>query len=277
MLDYLANLDRRWIFLALAVAVIAPLLWPFHLPVEPSPLSRKFYQTVEDLPSNSLVLLSFDYGPGTKVECHPMAVAMLHHLFRKKCPVVCIALWPEGSMFARQALQEVAPQYGAREGIDYVNLGYKNGGEVILRGMGEDIRAIYSHDLRGQALPDLPLMERVRGWDSFALVCDWSMGRPGLAEFVRVVSGQYRRPLLAGTSAVTTPEAYPFLNAGQVESLLGGMRGASEYEVLLGLKDGQATRGIDAQSVAHFLVAGLIILANIVYFAQERRRRKAEG
>ena len=143
--------------------------------------------------------------------------------------------------------------------------------------MGEDIRAIYSHDLRGQALADLPLMERVRGWDSFALVCDWSMGRPGLAEFVRVVSGQYRRPLLAGTSAVTTPEAYPFLNAGQVESLLGGMRGASEYEVLLGLKDGQATRGIDAQSVAHFLVAGLIILANIVYFAQERRRRKAEG
>ncbi len=268
MLAKLAHLDRRWIFLALALSVVIPLLWPPELPVEPSPLSKKFYNTVEQLPKGSYVCLSFDYGPGTKVECHPMAVAMLHHLFRRQCKVVCIALWPEGSLFAREALQQVAPQYKAQDGVDYVNLGYKNGGEVVLRAMGESFSSMFPADLAGRLTESLPIMQEVKGWESFALVCDWSMGRPGLAEFVRVVVGQYHRPLLSGTTAVTTPEAYPFLNSGQVIGLLGGLRGASEYEVLIGLKGGQATRGIDAQSIAHFFVAFLIILANIIYFAE---------
>ena len=101
MLAKLAHLDRRWIFLALALSVVIPLLWPPELPVEPSPLSKKFYNTVEQLPEGSYVCLSFDYGPGTKVECHPIAVAMLHHLFRRPCKVVCISLWPAGSLFSR--------------------------------------------------------------------------------------------------------------------------------------------------------------------------------
>ncbi|MGM9991582.1 MAG: hypothetical protein ACI376_01860 [Candidatus Bruticola sp.] len=268
MLAKLSNLDRRWIFFALALCVIIPLVWPLQLRIEPSPLSIKFYETVENLPENSCVCMSFDYGPGTKVECHPMAVAMLRHLFRRKCKVVCIALWPEGSLFAREALQEAAKEYEAVYGEDYVNLGYKNGGEVILKAIGEDFGSIYTSDFSGRRLSDLPIMNRVVGWDSFDLVCDWSMGRPGLAEFVRVVVGQYNRPLLAGTTAVTTPEAYPFLNSGQLIGLLGGLRGASEYEVLIGMKGGQASRGIDAQSMAHFFVAFLIVLANLIYFAQ---------
>ncbi|MGM9999021.1 MAG: hypothetical protein ACI38Q_06470 [Candidatus Bruticola sp.] len=268
MLAKLADLDRRWIFLSLALCVVLPLIWPLQLRIEPSPLSIKFYETVEKLPEDSYVCMSFDYGPGTKVECHPMAVAMLRHLFRRKCKVVCIALWPEGSLFAREALQEAAKEFGAVYGEDYVNLGYKNGGEVILKAIGEDFGAMYTSDFSGRSLNDLPIMGRVAGWKSFDLVCDWSMGRPGLAEFVRVVVGQYNRPLLAGTTAVTTPEAYPFLNSGQVIGLLGGLRGASEYEVLTGMRGGQASRGIDAQSMAHFFVAFLIILANVIYFAQ---------
>lgn len=277
MLDKLANLDRRWIFLALALSVIIPLLWPMNLPVEPSAMTRKFYDEVEKLPKGSRVCMSFDYGPGTKVECHPMAVAMLHHLFRRGCKVVCIALWPEGSLFAREALEQTAPLYNAKDGTDYVNLGYKSGGEVVLRGAGDDFFNIYHNDLAGRPLKQLPVMEGVKGWNSFSLVCDWSMGRPGLAEFVRVIVSLYKRPLLAGTTAVTAPEAYPFINAGQVKGMLSGLRGASEYEVMLNLKDGQATRGIGAQSAAHFLVAGLIILANVIFFAQRRRDRRAQN
>ena len=234
---FLVHIDRRWIFLALAASVIIPLLWPPNLPITPSPLTVKFYDTIEKLPSGSYVCMSFDYGPGTKVECQPMAIAALHHLFRRKCKVVCLALWPEGSMFARESLREAASHYEVKEG-------------------------------------DLPIMQKVHGWDSFNLVCEWSIGRPGLAEFVRIVVSQYERPLLTGTTAVTTPEAYPFLNSGQVISLLGGMRGAAEYEVMLGLSNGRATRGISAQSISHFFIAALIILANVIYFL-ERHYDKA--
>ena len=271
---FLVHIDRRWIFFALAASVIIPLLWPPNLPITPSPLTVKFYDTIEKLPSGSYVCMSFDYGPGTKAECQPMAIAALHHLFRRKCKVVCLALWPEGSMFARESLREAASHYEVKEGVDYVNLGYKNGGEVVLKGVGEDFRTIFSTDLAGHRLEDLPIMQKVHGWDSFNLVCEWSIGRPGLAEFVRIVVSQYERPLLTGTTAVTTPEAYPFLNSGQVISLLGGMRGAAEYEVMLGLSNGRATRGISAQSISHFFIAALIILANVIYFL-ERHYDKA--
>lgn len=277
MLARLAHLDRRWIFLVVAVAVVLPLAFPLRLPIEPSPPTRALYAAVEALPPGALVCMSFDYGPGTRVECHPMALAGLRQVFRRDGKVVAIALWPEGALFAREALRQVGAEMGRKEGVDWVNLGYKSGGEVVLRGIAEDFRMIYTTDLAGRRVDDLPLMRRVRGWKSFDLVCDWSMGNPGLLQHVRVVATQYGRPLVGGVTAVTAPEAYPFLNSGQVRGLLSGLRGAAEYEVLVG-HPGSATRGMDAQSVVHFVIAGFIVVANLVYFAERRTRRlRKEG
>ena len=61
-------------------------------------------------------------------------------------------------------------------------------------------------------------------------------------------------------------DAYPYLNAGQLEGLLGGLSGAAEYEKLIGVP-GTATIGMDAQSIAHILIILLIALGNIAYFA----------
>ncbi len=272
MIEKLNNLDRRWIFLVITLAVALPLLIPLGLPVEISKPTQKFYDTIESLPSDSLVCMSFDYGPGTKVECHPMALATLSHLFKRGCKVVAIALWPEGALYAREALNEIAREQGKIEGQDYVNLGYKAGGEVVLRGAGDDFQQIFTGDIDGHAWAELPLLKRVKGWKSFDLVCDWSMGKPGLLEYVRVVSSQYGRPLVTGTTAVTTPEAYPYLNSGQVLGILQGLRGASEYEHLVDRPD-SATRGMDAQSVAHFTIAALIVLANVSYWLGRRRQK----
>jgi hypothetical protein len=54
--------------------------------------------------------------------------------------------------------------------------------------------------------------------------------------------------------------------------MLGGMAGAAEYEVLRG-ESGEATRGMDAQSLAHLFVALCIVLGNVVQW----NRRKREG
>lgn len=273
MLRRLLDLDRRWIFLLVAVAVILPLQFPLRLPLEPSGPTRDLYAAVEALPPDALVCMSFDYGPGTRVECHPMALAALRQVFRKNGKVVALALWPEGALFAREALAEVGAELGRREGVDYVNLGYKSGGEVVLRGVADDFRRLYTTDLGGRPVDELPLMARVRGWKSFDLVMDWAMGRPGLNEYVRVVASQYGRTLVAGVTAVQAPEAYPFLNSGQVRGLAGGLRGAAEYEALVG-HPGSATRGMDAQSVVHFVIAGFIVLSNLAWFADRRSRRR---
>lgn len=268
-----ANLDRRWIWLFVALAVIVPLLFPLKLPIEPSKPVRSAFAAVEALPAGSLVCMSFDYGPSTKVELHPMAVATLRHLFRRHVQVVGIALLPEGAFFGREALNTVGAEAGQKYGTDYVHLGYKNGGEVVLRGIGDDFRNLYTDDLEGTPVDELPLMKRVRGWRSFDMVFTWSAGRPGILEHVRVVGSQYDRTLVGGVTAVQAPEMYPFLNSGQLVGLLSGLRGAAEYEVLVG-REGTATPGMDAQSIVHFLIAGFIVFANLVWFADRRARQR---
>lgn len=278
LLARLKDLDRRWIFLFVALAVVLPTLRPLQLPIYPSGPVRSLYNTVESLPERSLVLISFDYGPSTEVECRPMAIANLRHAFRRNLRVVTMALWPEGAVMAREATAQVAAEFEQeghplKYGVDYVDLGFKAGGEVLLRSVGDDFRKEFLQDMRGTPVDALPLMADVKGWESFGLVITLSAGRPGIIEHIRVVNSQYGRPLGAGVTAVQAPEVYTYLDSGQLVGLMGGLRGAAEYEVLVG-RPGTAIPGMDAQSIVHFIIAGFILFANLVYFLVERRGRR---
>jgi hypothetical protein len=57
------------------------------------------------------------------------------------------------------------------------------------------------------------------------------------------------------------PEQYPFLDSGQLVGLLTGMKGAAEYEKLVGAP-ALATRGMLGQSAAVVLILVFIALGN---------------
>ena len=90
-----------------------------------------------------------------------------------------------------------------------------------------------------------------------------SAGFPGTKEWVQQVQGRFHLPMVSGCTAVSAPEYYPYLQSGQLRGLLGGMAGAAEYEKARGEK-GSATKGMDAQSLAHVFVALCIIMGNVV-------------
>ena len=75
------SLDRRYIFVVIALVVMLPLFYPLNLPIRPTVSSQTIYDTVEKLESGDKALVSFEYGPSTKPEIHPMAIALLRHLF----------------------------------------------------------------------------------------------------------------------------------------------------------------------------------------------------
>ena len=269
MIDRLVKLDRRWIYVLMAISVLLPLLFPIGLPILPSTAVRGAFQALEALPEGSTVLFSFDYGPGTKVELHPMAVTGLHVAFRRNIKVVAMALDPAGQALANEAFSEVAKKYKKVEGTDFANLGYKAGNEAVVVSLGLDFRSTFPLDARGLPVAQLPIMLTLQKLDDFALVASWSAGRPGALDHIRLTQSTYGRPLIVGVTAVQSPEFFPFYKAGQLKGLLGGLRGAAEFEVLAGIK-GTATPGMDAQSSVHFTLAFLIILSNIIYFAQKR-------
>jgi hypothetical protein len=80
----------------------------------------------------------------------------------------------------------------------------------------------------------------------------------------------FHRPIAGGCTAVSAPQFYPYLQTGQLIGLLGGLKGAAEYETLVNYA-GDATRRMDAQSIAHLVIIIFIIFANISYFVLRKR------
>ena len=83
MILKLGSVDRRYIFLLIGLAVLIPLLRPIDLPIRTTPTTEKVYKAIAEIPANSKVLMSFDYGPSTKPEIHPMTLGVMRQLLRE--------------------------------------------------------------------------------------------------------------------------------------------------------------------------------------------------
>lgn len=272
----LDRLDRRWIFLIVGLLVLVPLLWPIGLPIVPTTPVRQYHDAIAAIPDGSTVLMSCDYDPASTPELGPMAETSLRQLWDKRCKIVVTVLWNGGAAVVDQTIERVADEYRARgiplkDGVDYVNLGYKSGNEAVMVLMGQGIASAFPVDQHGRVTARLPIMRNVTDFSSFPLLVNISAGYPGTKEWVQQVNSRFHLPMVSGCTAVSAPEFFPYLQSGQLRGLLGGMAGAAEYEVLR-KERGAATSGMDAQSMAHLFIALCIVLGNVVH-----RTRRKEG
>jgi len=265
----LLRLDRRIIFLLIGLATLLPLLYPLGFPIHVSPEVKKIYDHVESLPAGTLVLLSFDFEPGGKPELYPMAIALLRHAFQRNLKVLGVTLWPAGAGLAEAALAQVAREQGKARGKDFVFLGYAPGEANAVISMGQDFRAAFPTDYAGTEIAEIPLLMNVRSLRDIPYVLSLSVGFPGIETWYVYGKEKYGFELGGGCTAVSAPRFYPLLNTGQINGLLGGLRGAAEYELLIGAQ-GKAIAGMDAQSATHFLIIFLIVVCNAAYFLTGR-------
>jgi len=267
----LRNVDRRVIFTLIFVAVAWPLIQPMRLPMDVTPPVQQLYDSVEAVPPGSIVMLAGDYSPDTMPELQPMVVAFVRHAFRRDLRIVTTSLWADSPPLIEAAMTPLAEEFGKSYGTDFVNLGYMAGGTVTLLGMGASIPNTFPQDYHQTPVRDIPLMREVENFDDIALVMNISSGTPGTREWVQQVQSRYRVRLASGTTAVAAPPFYPYVQSGQLVGLLGGLKGAAEYEGLVGAT-GDATRGMDAQSIVHALIVFFILLGNVVYLMERRAR-----
>ena len=273
IVDRLKTVDRRIIFAAISLAVIIPLLFPIGFPIMVSPPAQGLYDAIEELKPGSKVLLSFDYDPSTMPEVYPMNLGVVRHCFSKNIKLVGMGLWPTGVLLGQEAFELLAEEYGKTYGEDYVNLGFKAGGIVVISAMAENIPETFPEDYAGTSIEEFPIMEGVKNFDSFGLAVCFSAGDPGVREWVMIAHSRCGKKVGACITAVMAPAYYPYLQAGQLVGLLGGMKGAAEYETLLKFK-GTGSAGMDAQSIAHSLIIVFIIFGNVIYFIARRKERK---
>ncbi len=268
------TVDRRWIFLVIGLAVLLPLFFPLGLPIRATIATQKVYDAVEALEDNSKVLVSFEYGPSTKPEIHPMTVGLLKHLFTNGHQVYVTCLWPDGQFMAEEALTEVAEEeFNLSYGEDYVLLGFRPGNEAVVKGMVSNIRKLYTTDARGTLVDDIPMMKNINKVADFDFIFSASAGYPGTVEWVQYASDPTGVPISTGTTSIQVNDIMPMVNSGQVQGILAGMPGAAEYEALIG-SPGIGTSGMDAQSIAHLVIVLFIVFGNITYFIEVQRSKK---
>ncbi|HHW17823.1 MAG TPA: hypothetical protein GXX30_02845 [Firmicutes bacterium] len=275
-MEKLQSIDRRVIYLILASGIISVLLNPIGLPIKITEETLMAYRAVDSLKPGSIVVLSFDYGASNVPELHPAAIAILKHAFKKDLNVVCVALNVEGGNWASSALNQVLKSYPEkRYGVDYVNLGYKPGGQVFLEKMALDVMdACAGVDASGTRLSDLPLMGLFRKAQDISLVVSFTAGEPGYPQWISIIGVPYRVPVTCATIAPGVPAAIPLVKSGHLRGVLKGMRGAAEYELLIGEK-AQAVSGMDALSVGHLLIIGFIVAGNIGFIGEKFRKKQA--
>ena len=268
-IDRLTRLDRRIVFLAMFLIVLVPLIRPVKLPVAVGTPARRFHDAIESLPPGSIVVMPCDYDPAFTAEVHPMAVAVMRRLLEKNVRIITVTMSPAGPPMPDQAFAQVGPPLGKKYGVDFVNLGYKSGNEAMVLALGASMQRTFPLDSHGTPVDSLPLMRDIQRLGEAKMLVEIA-ATVAANIWVQQAQGRYHLPMVAGVSGVMAPEFFPYLQSGQVHGLLGGMAGAAEYEILVGAP-GLATRGMDAQSLAHLFIAFMIILGNLAFLAGSKK------
>ncbi len=271
--DKVGAIDRRWIYLMVAIAVIFPMVVSMQFPVGLTPEAKLLYNAIDELPDSSVVMLTFDYYPSAMAETRPMSVAALRHMFKKDMKIVTLSNIPLGGpTIAEDVTREIAAEYGKVYGVDYVNLGYRANYVAVMHGLASSIESIFKADFTGTPLGDLPLMEQVKNYSDIEFIYVVA-DNATIDYWISIVNAQYDIPVGGGVTAVVAPKMYAFVESKQLTGLLGGMKGAAEYELLLE-KEGSATLGMDAQSMVHLLIIFFVIVGNIGYFATRKHDKR---
>ena len=272
--ERMLKIDRRIIFVVIGLCTLLPLLNPVGLPIKISPEVRNVYDYIESLPERSVFLLSIDFDPASKPELHPQAIALLRHAFRKNLRVVAMTLWVSGTGMADQLLKQVSSEMGREGGRDYVFLGWSPGGSAVIINMGQDLYTAFPSDYEGKPTRGIPVLEGVHSLKDVTYAISLGAGNPGVEAWYVYGKDKYKFELGGGCTGVIAPGLYPLLRSGQINGLIGGLRGAAEYESLIGQK-GRAVAGMDAQSATHLAIIVLVVMCNLFYFSL--RQQKGRG
>jgi hypothetical protein len=292
--EKMMKVDRRYIYLIVAVVMIVPIIFPFDLPIRISERTTlKLFKAIEEFPEQrGVFLISADLNPQDQPELYPMMVAWIRHCFHRKIKVLVMCLYPTSMGLAEQALDQVATEFNNRAGQgvgrrivygeDFVFLGYKPPPIVPILGLGENIIDVFPKDFYGNDMQDynmVPMMENIKSYRDMDMIGSIAANTLPVT-YIAYAQARYGIAVTGGVTAVSVADFYPYLDSGQLTGMLEGMKGAAEYEQLIcetfPHDDGRrlATEGMSAQSTTHIAIILMVILGNVCYFMERRYAKR---
>jgi hypothetical protein len=262
----------------------------FGISQKPSRLvsAERMYDVVEkvQVQPGEVAMIWLDFGPNTIAENEPQAQVLIEHLFRRRIPVVLLSQYQQAERFLTKIPNEVAKRLEAempgqqwRYGEAWVNAGFRPGGAIFIQSMvnAADVSKFLGRDVNGMPISHYPAFSAIGGVERVKLVGEIT-GLVGV--FDNIIQffqkNEYRPTIVHGCTSITIPEAYIFLDSGQLKGLLEGIAGAAWYSVVLkehfpNSENKELLVTNTALSAAHIVLILLIVLGNIVPLFQRRR------
>ncbi len=276
LFEKMSNLDRRWVYLTLALVVVVSLALDFKTPIRVNPEVQSIYDFVESGQPGDYIHLAIDYDPGSLAEMHPMTYAIMEQILAKDMKIVMTALSQNGPGMAEQAMLEIIDSVRIHHGKevvygeDIVFLGYKPYPGIVILAMGQNYRIPFPNDYYNTPVDSLPVMNGIINYDQVKGII-LITGTSGIDYWISYANGRYNAPLAVGVTGVMAADYYPFLGSGQIFGLMGGMLGAAEYEKLVD-RPGPASEAMRVQVWAHMVIIIFILIGNIGFFLSKRRK-----
>jgi hypothetical protein len=280
MYRILKDLDRRWIFLAMFLAVAIPVLARLVFPEVVSKQAKMVFDAIDDLPDGSNILLAFDFDPASQGELLPMAQAFTRHCSIKGHKQYYMALWPLGSPMVDLSIDTIEDEYPDMVyGEDYMKFSYKAGGEAVIRMIMQDLRGMFPLDSKGTQLDDIPMTKNIKNIQDMDLIINVSAGDPGTKQWVQFAATPFGITTVSGCTGVQAPQMYPYIPE-QLAGVLGAIKAAAEYEAAIdevypsiaaNKKAQEAKRRMGPQLVAHSMMIVFILVGNWIFFVARKR------
>ena len=233
--ERMQNLDRRWIYIVVALAIIIPLMIPYNSDNVTSPPTENLYQMIDSFAGREdrAVLLSFLHDASTMSELYPMEIAIIRHCFERNIKVFALSFLTSGAPIIDYAFNSVKEEYpDIKSGVDYCNFGYKPQPMAIVLGMGDNIANAVNTDAEGRKLESLPIMKGINNYNEMNLVVEFSGSTAG-TYWIYYARPKFGVNVALGVTAVMAADEYPYLQSGQLIGMLSGLKGAAEYEKLV--------------------------------------------
>lgn len=280
---------RRLIYLAMILAVSVPVLLGLSRPPSRLVSAERMYSVVDEVQVSpgDVAFVWLDFGPGTTAENEPQAQVLLEHLFRRRIPVVLLSQYQQAEAALQRVPKEVAERLerempGQRwpYGEAWVNAGFRPGGSIFIQALvnAPDLSKFLGRDVGGMPITNYPSFSSIRGIEHVKLVGEIT-GLVGVLDNIIqfLQKGSYRPTLVHGCTSITIPEAYIFIDSGQLKGLLEGIAGAAWYSEVLKQHFPHSNNSRllvvnTALSSAHVVLIGLIVLGNIVALWGRRSR-----
>lgn len=272
----LVEYDRRIIYLFIFVLIIAPLMQPFSLPIQVSPGTMTYYNVINGLKKDDVVLVVFDTEFSGYMEIQSGILASIKMMFEHEVKVAIAVSHPEATGIPQlvfDQLKGVMDQHHYIYGQNYINLGYIFPNEASVASTAQDFHSIVRQDAYGKSIQGT-FLDNVNTWKDWTLISDYTTGIQSGSLINHY--GLRGTPMIVNCIGVMISTQMPYVSSGIYKALLESMRGGAELEYLTS-SPGPGLTAMNSFTLGHYLLMIAIILGNIGYFGyRSEMSRKAK-